>query len=251
MQSFIGIDMAWNIEGNHSGVAALTGDAGRVRLDAVSTGVTDQAGIVQFVRDHAAASTVVAIDASLVVKNTTGQRPCETMIAREFGEYHASCHTSNLDRDYATTGMKLVQALAGDGFLHDFRLDNAQQRPGRWVFEVYPHPAMVRLFNLKRIIKYKKGTVARKRAGLAELGRHLQSLAAGRNGLVRSDVFDALLSRDLDALRGEALKRHEDTLDAVFCGYLAWYCWRWGAERNQQFGTFEEGYIVVPKAIGS
>ncbi len=44
------------------------------------------------------------------------------------------------------------------------------------------------------------------------------------------------------------MKRYEDTLDAIFCAYLAWHCWRWGAERNEMFGTMEQGYIVVPKA---
>jgi predicted RNase H-like nuclease len=156
-------------------------------------------------------------------------------------------HTSNLGRPYATTGMALVRELAKEGFRHDFQIDQAKQQAGRWIFEVYPHPAMVRLFHLKRIIKYKKGTVSQKRAGLAEYRSHLEALAAGSSGLVRSAVFDALMAKELAELRGEALKHYEDTLDAVFCGYLAWHWWRWGAERNQQFGNLEEGYIVVPK----
>jgi predicted RNase H-like nuclease len=215
MQSFIGIDMAWNIEENHSGVAALVGDVAQVRLDAVSSGVTSMVGIVEFVQVHVARDAVVAIDASLVVKNETGQRPCETEIATEFGKYRASCHTSNLGRPYATTGMGLVQELSQEGFRHDFQIEQAKQKAGRWIFEVYPHPAMVRLFHLKRIIKYKKGTVSQKRAGLAEYRSHLQALAAGSSGLFRSAVFDGLKAQDLAELRGEALKRYEDTLDAV------------------------------------
>ena len=56
------------------------------------------------------------------------------------------------------------------------------------------------------------------------------------------------LDRNLPALRGQRLKDHEDTLDALFCAYLAWHCWRWGAERSEMIGTLENGYIVVPKA---
>jgi predicted RNase H-like nuclease len=56
------------------------------------------------------------------------------------------------------------------------------------------------------------------------------------------------MEQNLSDFRGQALKRYEDTLDAVFCAYLAWYCWRWGEERNQQFGKLADGYIVVPKA---
>jgi predicted RNase H-like nuclease len=245
---FIGIDMAWRIDGNHSGIAVMRGDSQQVSLAAVSTDVVSRDGVVAFVRAQSTVDTVVAIDASLVVNNPVGQRRCETAIAAEFGRYHASCHTSNLGRPFATTGMELVAALGSQGFRHDFQLEQARQRSGRWIFEVYPHPAMIRLFRLERIIKYKKGSVAQKRAGLAQLRAHLQALCAGSAGLMRSVLFDELMAQELGTLRGETLKRYEDTLDAVFCAYLAWHCWRWGAERNQQFGTLAEGYIVVPKA---
>lgn len=63
-----------------------------------------------------------------------------------------------------------------------------------------------------------------------------------------STVLAELLEKDLEGLRGRDLKHHEDQLDAAFCAFLAWHCWRWGAERNEMFGTLAEGYIVVPKA---
>jgi predicted RNase H-like nuclease len=52
----------------------------------------------------------------------------------------------------------------------------------------------------------------------------------------------------VDRVKGLALKRYEDTLDALFCAYLAWHCWRWGKARNECFGDLAHGYIVVPKA---
>ena len=50
----------------------------------------------------------------------------------------------------------------------------------------------------------------------------------------------------MDELRGRSLKSYEDALDAVFCAYLAFHYWRWGAERNEMIGDLESGYIVVP-----
>ena len=249
MKSFIGIDMAWRIDGNHSGIAVMRGDEHRVQLVAKSSDVTSMAGVVDFVASHWSADTVIAIDASLVIKNETGQRPCETLIGKHFGRFHASCHTSNLGRPHAQTGMRLVTALEKRGALHDFDLAKAKQRGGRWVMEVYPHPAMVRLFGLERIIPHKKGSVAQRRAGLAILREHLRKLASGGEGLVESQKLTELLNCDLEWLRGEDLKRYEDTLDAVFCAYLAWHCWRFGEERNEVFGSLEQGYIVVPKPI--
>ncbi len=247
-RSFIGIDMAWKIDGNHSGIAIMVGDAQQVALEAVSTHIASLAGVVDFVRPHASTDCVIAIDASLVVRNATGQRPCETLIAKTFGRFHASCHTSNLGRPYATTGMRLAGELAQLGIRHDFSLENARQRSGKWMFEVYPHPATVRLFNLDRIIKYKKGSPAQKRLGLRQWRGLLRQLADDSQGLSMSPLLADLLAKDLEGLKGSALKHHEDFLDAVFCAYLAWYCWRWGAERNEMFGTLTDGYIVVPKA---
>ena len=58
-----------------------------------------------------------------------------------------------------------------------------------------------------------------------------------------------LLSVDLDALRGRALKAYEDTLDSLLCAYEGYYFWYWGFDRNEVFGDIESGYILNPKLI--
>lgn len=239
--------MAWRIDGNHSGIAVMQGDAQQVRLERVSTDITSMFAVINFITAYSSANSVVAIDAPLVVKNATGQRDCERLITRHFGRYHAGCHPSNLGHPHTAIGGRVVSELETKGFEHAFVLSEVKQRAGRWVFEVYPHPAMVRVFGLDRIIPYKKGQVEKKREGLAILQQHLRSLADGSRGLVASPKLIEVLEQDPRGLRGEALKRYEDTLDAIFCAYLAWHCWRWGAERNEMFGTLEHGYIVVPK----
>jgi len=42
---------------------------------------------------------------------------------------------------------------------------------------------------------------------------------------------------------------HEDTLDAVFCAYLAYYFWYWGEQRNEVFGAVDKGYIINPRLL--
>lgn len=242
--------MAWNVDVKHSGIAVLAGNERRVRLIAVSKDATSLASVVDFIHRHSIGTTVVAVDASLVVVNKTGQRRCENAIGKAFGRYGASCHSTNLRMRFATTGMNVVKALSsinGRPFVHDFDIHRAKRRRGRWVFEVYPHPAMIQLFRLNWIIRYKKGLVADRCHGLRIFRRHLSTLASGATGLVQSPSLRKVLEQDLEILRGEQRKRYEDTLDAIFCAYLAWYCWRWGAERNDIFGTLEQGYIVVPK----
>jgi predicted RNase H-like nuclease len=245
--TFVGIDLAWSVDRNHTGIVVLRGDARGARFVASAAGVTSLAGIVEFVHEHASSWTVVAVDAPLVMTNATGFRECERRIGEEFGRFDASCHSNNLTRTPNPAGMRLVAALAPLGFRHDFNIAKARQRNGQWLFEVYPHPAMVALFGLERIIKYKKGPVAQRRRGLRELQRHLRWLASSSRGLLPSRELSTLLTQEVGELRGQSLKRYEDTLDALFCAYLAWHCWRWGEDRNGQFGDLEHGYIVVPK----
>lgn len=122
-------------------------------------------------------------------------------------------------------------------------LESAKGRRGRWLVEVYPHPAMARLFGLDRILRYKNGGVRQRETGLVELARRIATLS----GLQPNALLNDLLRRSVLDLRGEALKRHEDTLDAVFCAYLAWHCWRRGDRSNEVFGDLSTGYIVMPR----
>ena len=120
-------------------------------------------------------------------------------------------------------------------------------RNRRFVAEVYPHPAQVVLFGRDRIIQYKKGRVAARRVGLAELRNLIRDRMVGSDRpLTSSAALDELLCRDLGAPQGGALKRYEDALDAVVCAFLAFYLWRWGWPRSELIGDLAAGYIVVP-----
>ncbi len=246
--TFLGADLAWAVEKRTSAIAVLRGDANGAELVALSGPIIGSSRVVEFIAGQSSLDSVMAVDASLVVTNPTGQRACEKQVSQRFGARGASCHSTSLAKGYARTGMQLVQDLSLHGFTHDFDLSQARQRPGRWLFEVYPHPAMIQLWGLPRIIPYKKGSVAQKRMGLATLVAHLHRLCAPPFGLLENELLRQTLGRNLPALRGQRLKDHEDTLDALFCAYLAWHCWRWGAERSEMIGTLENGYIVVPKA---
>ena len=248
--TFIGIDLAWSVDRNHSGIVVLRGDERGARFVTSSNDLKALTGVVEFVQALSSESTVVAVDAPLIVNNTTGSRECEREIGRKFGRFQASCHSNNLTRNPHPAGVRLVEALAAVDIRHDFEIETARQRPGRWMFEVYPHPAMVVLFGLDERIRYKKGSVAQKRSGLEELRRHLRALTERSRGLIGTPELQDLLRRNLLDLRGEALKRYEDTLDALFCAYLAWHCWRWGQARNEQITGRDGGYIVVPTGVG-
>lgn len=240
--TFIGIDFAWQSERNATGIA-IARDASVVE---VISGVRGLDEIVRLVEDAATENTVIAIDAPLIIRNVTGCRKCESEISRRFGAKHASTHSSNRTLYPEPATHELVRRLEQRGFRHEFMRDRVAT--GRWFFEVYPHPAHILLFGLDTILKYKAKSRRPRALRLSEFER-LQSLLVSLQHAeppLAPGAANALVSVDLQTLRGQALKNHEDALDAWFCAYLALHAWYWGAERNEVVGDFEDGCIVLP-----
>jgi len=246
--SFIGVDLAWQSERNTSGAAVLTGSRSGARLATVSDPLTSIDEVVNFVRAHVNEKTVTAIDAPLIMPNRTGMRPCERLVTKRYGGRHAGCHPSNRSLYPDAGSVRLAEALVADGHVHAPGLtakDLAGSQPV--IAEVYPHAAMVALFDLPYTIKYKpKWGIAQQRVGLAILRDYIGDLAFAEPPLLESESLRELLGIDLESLRGRALKQYEDTLDSLICAYIAFYFWYWGEEKTEFFGDLDTGYILNP-----
>ncbi len=246
--TFIGIDLAWQGDKNHSGLAAFHGSDTRIDSCDLSSSVSTLGEVCDFVARNESQNTVVAIDAPLIISNQSGQRPCETEVSRRFGKFHAGAHTSNLSLYPDAGGVRLAKSLLSRGYRHS-PIPPSRPPPGLWFFEVYPHPAQVVLFERNRIIKYKKGPVAERRRGLAELRQEIEARIFGAaSPFILDSRIEKFFSIEISELRGRSLKHHEDLLDSIFCAYLAFYLWRWSWERSEMIGDLDHGYIVVPKA---
>jgi predicted RNase H-like nuclease/cytidine deaminase len=241
--TFIGVDLAWKSERNPSGIAVMEGDRSGVQLTTIST-LEAEASVLDFILHSSTTNTIVAIDAPLIINNETGQRACESEVGRRYGNRDASCHTTNLTLYSDAASVALTTALLTGGFAH---VDPATRDvSGKLVAEVYPHAAMVALWDLPKVIKYKKGSLPLKRAGLEILTNYIRRLHESEPQLLSNGLIRDVLGRDLNGLGGDALKRYEDQLDAIFCAYQAYYFWYWGWERNEIFGTLAGGYILNP-----
>ncbi|MCU0264001.1 MAG: DUF429 domain-containing protein [Candidatus Nanopelagicales bacterium] len=239
---FVGIDLAWSGRAS-TGLAAV--DAAGALLDSTSVRTDEQ--IRTWLSRDAWAPMVVAVDAPLVVANASGQRPCERMVSREFGAFGASCHASNLGRPWFDPPRGSTVAAREGWDLDPARVGDAT-RPA--CIEVHPHPAMVSLFGLERVIPYKgkagRSVDARRtafRVLLDHMGR-IEPLALGSSDRwheIRLVVDGATRQVDLD--------RIEDEVDAVLCAHLAW---RWAHQRDSLwvYGDLESGYIVTPPPPG-
>jgi len=183
---------------------------------------------------------MIAIDAPTVIPNATGMRWPDRLAHKYFGKYDAGCYPANQGRPFAEGLVKFSQALEAQGFQHAPTV--TPQQPGRYQIELFPHPATIHLFHLDRILKYKKGRLAQRRAELSKL-RSLQ-LAT----LPTLAPALALSAEQLPVIPtgGAQLKAVEDQLDSLICAYAGAHWWWWGLERNWVLGSLEAGYIVVP-----
>lgn len=240
--SFIGIDLAWQGGKKSSGFAVLNGDRKSCRLAGLAVVPSDK--VLACVRRSIAGPSVVAIDAPLIIRNKEGQRPCEKLVGKEYGARHAACHTSNLSLFPHAASVHLASELQSLGFRHAPEVTD--RCDARVMLEVYPHPAMLELFSLPRIIKYKKGPVDARRRGQKELQSQISKLKTFSPPLELTPDLCKFLNTDLNALRGTNLKDNEDNLDALVCAYIAYHYWFWGMEGIRVFGDVNFGYIVVP-----
>jgi predicted RNase H-like nuclease len=226
---FVGIDSGWVSQ--PSGVAILEADPGENLQLRVLDRLPDNAAVLDWLDRHIGSDpAILGIDAPLLIPNASGIRDCEREVNAQFRRMHAGCHAANQSRPFYKPLREFVSELRNRGF------ELAGPSPGsngRHAVEVHPHAATVRLFDLDRIVKYKKGRVAVRRA---ELERYRSLLAT-------------LFTWELPEVphSGKELKAVEDKLDALNAAYVAALIWKFGENAIDRYGEYADGAIVVPK----
>lgn len=231
-QLFLGIDLAWKAE-NRTGLAVV-GDAGQLLA---SGAVVTDTEIAEWIAGRLGTVITVAVDAPLIVPNDTGQRVGEKEIGRAFGKYSASPHTSNRANPLFNPPRALTLAERF-GWTVDPANRGSAVSPA--CIEVYPHPAMVGLFQLGERLLYKKGPERQRAFG--DLMMHYESLTELR--LTEHERWSGLKQTVANPMPGD-FDRIEDELDAILCAHLAWL-WHHRPDVLQVYGSLETGYIVAP-----
>jgi predicted RNase H-like nuclease len=235
---FIGVDLGWRSQ--PTGLSCLHWQLdGTLRLTEM-TRLASYPEILEWI-DQAIAPDepgIIAVDAPTLIPNLTGMRLPDRLSHTHFGKYHAGCYPANLGSPFAAQTVGFGLSLETRGFRHAPTLNPKQ--PGRYQIEVYPHAAIVHLFQLSRILKYKKGRLAERRPELVRLRQH-----------ILNDLPLLTPSLSIEALpevphRGNDLKALEDQLDSLICAYTAAHWWLWGGDRNLVLGDRTTGYIIIP-----
>ncbi|GAA2175690.1 hypothetical protein GCM10009846_26550 [Agrococcus versicolor] len=231
----VGIDLAWGLRGR-TGIAAVDSSGALTASDTLST--DDE--IAAWIERHAPRTGVVAMDAPLVVANPAGSRPCEKLLHAVFGRFDAGGYPSNTSNPHfdPPRALTLARRLG-------LSIDPALPHREHVAIEVYPHPAMIGIFELGRTLKYKR----KKQSAELQLAetRRLLDLMEGIAELRLGDSRDWARIRevvDASTSRG-ALGSVEDEIDGIFCAHLAWL-WAQRPSALQVYGDVETGYIVAP-----
>ncbi|BAU11574.1 hypothetical protein LEP3755_20730 [Leptolyngbya sp. NIES-3755] len=234
----LGIDLGWS--SNPSGLCCLELDHGVLTLrDLRRESSIDE--VLSWVDRYAPDSAIVAVDAPTIIPNQTGMRLPDRLAHKHFGRYHAGCYPANLGLPFADRTVGLGLNLEARGFEHAPTIE--AQHPGRYQIEVFPHPAMVHLFGLNQILKYKKGTIAQRKPELEKLRQFILERLPQIEPRLKLETLPEIPNKGVD------LKAVEDQLDSLICAYVAAYWWYWGAEKNLVLGDRASGYIVVPSPL--
>jgi len=247
--NFVGVDLAW---GNRNATGLCVVSDGEVIASCRKRSLEE---IGAWLDPYVGGDCVVAVDAPLIVANESGRRPCESTISHCFGARHAGAHSTNLANPVFRSGGRAAE-LARRLSLDTDPLE-VPGGSGRWAIEVYPHAALVGLFDLPLTLKYK----AKARRGKDERREAfkrcrclLESLADADPPLdLRASSHWDALTREIDAAgTGAALDRAEDEMDAYICVYVGMLFHSKGLTSSRIVGDTASGYIVTPvtEALG-
>jgi len=243
---FIGIDLAWS-EKNATGIAVLRGDRNKAEFCFGGVVLSDEE-IISCVNKHVRnKNAFIAIDAPLIVPNEEGRRIAEKLVGVLFRKYDAGAHPANRKRlsqwSGRIRGEEISRLLEKNRFKHEPYIERFEQ--SRKFFEVYPHPSMIVLFRLNKILQYKSKPKRDYNFLYNEFRKYqgyLKSLAKSKPALI---LPKKVVDKNVKELRAKALKNYEDLLDAIFCAYIAYYAWYY-PEKCVVLGDTQQGYILTP-----
>ena len=239
---FVGIDFGWS--SGASGLCCLVWQNNQLEILDLTT-VLEVDGILAWIDDWVdfTSPALVAVDAPTIINNLTGMRSADKLTHKYFGRYHAGCYPANLGLKFAHRTVGFGKSLTAKNFQHAPTIEPKQL--GRYQIEVFPHPATINLFGLKKILKYKKGKKSDRSLELIKLRNYIIK--------VLPQLEPALSLKSLSAipaiahkLTGKELKAIEDLLDSIICAYVAAHWWYWGKAKNLVLGDLNSGYIVIP-----
>jgi predicted RNase H-like nuclease len=217
---FIGIDLAWKRK-NRSFIIAIKGMNATPTV--IDTTYADFDEIDPYIKQYDPTSTLIGIDAPLIVNNESGNRQTEIDFLKDYAKYGLGVYPVNrqlLLKTYGVlTGVELFTKMPSYSFI-----------------EVYPHATILNLFHNQKVLPYKYKKGRNKAFYIEQLEIYTDYL---------SGVIDNINLKLFDTSTLKTLKHYEDYLDSITCAYTVYYCEKY-PELCQKFGSKYNGLLYVP-----
>jgi predicted RNase H-like nuclease len=236
---FLGLDLAWAPRKSSGGAVMELSEDGGARLVS-STALRTHEDILGWIaRNRGRAGCVLAVNAPLIVENTSGRRPCDDLLHDHFGEYNVDEYQVNTVN--ASHPRTIGRALMRMGF------DPNPMAEGDRVVETYNQAAQVLLFGGERPVRLKSGPVGARKDAVARFREALwDRLGDSMPHLEETPALDAILEADLPSSNGSRVGELEERLEATLSAYTATYLGMRGPESCAFLGDLETGYVLLP-----
>ncbi len=237
---FLGLDLAWAPR-HSSGGAVLELHEDGLRL-ASSCSLRAHEDILSWIaRNRGRDGVTVAVNAPIIVENTGGQRPCDTILHEHFAQHHVDEYQVNLVN--ASHPRTIGRALMRMGF------DPNPNNQGDRVIETYNQATQVLIWDVERPIRLKTGPVGARKDAVARFRETMaEMLEDAVPPLIDSPALNELLNADLPSSNGSRVGELEERLEAVLCAYTAAYLSVRGPEHCAFLGDLNDGYVLLPTA---
>lgn len=236
---YLGLDLAWAPRNSSGGAVMEISEDGGASLVSSTSLRTHEDILGWIARNRGRAGCVLAVNAPLIVENTSGQRPCDAQLQDHFGEYHVDEYQVNTVN--ASHPRTIGRALMRMGF------DPNPMAEGDRVVETANQAAQVLLFGGERPVRLKAGPVGARKDAVARFREAMwERLGDAMPHLEETPALDALLEADLPSSNGSRVGDLEQRLEATLCAYTAAYLGLRGPESCAFLGDLETGYVLLP-----
>ena len=232
----LGIDPAWAIDKNPSGIALVEGDSSLgwkcVVLESLCPSDINADYFLCQLLDRFEKVDCLVLDIPLSQQPTSGRRKADKDISQCFGSQHCSTHSPS---EYVyNIGLNLLNQAKERGYVLN-----------KSIIETYPHPAILKLLKLQYRLQYKvkktamywpKDSIEKRLNKVKCKMKNLKDAIQNTIKLPTDFVFDNISSFN-------KLKPFEDMLDALVC---AWVGIEFISNNAIPYGD-ENGKIWVPK----
>ena len=165
---------------------------------------------------------LVAVDMPVATAPFSARRAADNQISVAFGARGCSAHSPSALRP-GVLGAELSNQFRDAGYHLVTSVDNGE--PRRKFIEVYPHPALLALLRAPYRIPYKVQKSSRYWPGMSVRERIVRLLSQFHQirAAICSEIEGVVIELpSAEAMRSlSSLKRYEDALDALVCGWVA------------------------------